>query len=90
MKIRASVLTLLSCCLVWAIAAVAQEQSGVPVAGKITLGVSVEETALVASGWRASKLLHAPVYNEKDQKIDDFIVSSDGTLSVARARMLTM
>ena len=48
--------------------------------------VSVEETALVATGWRASKLMHAAVYNEKDQKIgkiDDFIVSPDGTLSVA-------
>ncbi len=86
MKIRTSILVSLWCCLAWAIAAVAQDQSAVPVAGKAVLGVSVEETALVATGWRASKLMHAPVYNEKDQKIgkiDDFIVSPDGTLSVA-------
>jgi hypothetical protein len=47
------------------------------VAGKVTLGVTVAETELVASGWRASKLLSAEV------RIDDMIVSADGTLSVA-------
>ena len=86
MKIRTSILGALLCCLAWAIAAVAQEQGGVPVAGKVTLGVSVQETAVIATGWRASKLMHAAVYNEKDQKIgkiEDFIVSPDGTLSVA-------
>jgi sporulation protein YlmC with PRC-barrel domain len=86
MKIRTNILGALLCCLAWAIAAVAQEQGGVPVAGKVTLGVSVQETAVIATGWRASKLMHAAVYNEKDQKIgkiEDFIVSPDGTLSVA-------
>jgi len=85
MKIRTRVFWLLLGCLAWAVAAVAQEP-GEPVAGKITLGVSVEETAVIATGWRASKLLHAPVYNERNEKIgkmEDFIVSTDGTLSVA-------
>src|SRR5690349_16821769 len=39
-----------------------------PVAGKATLGVTVEETELVASGWRASKLLSAEVRNDRDEK----------------------
>ena len=57
-----------------------------PVAGKVTLGVAVAEEAIVATGWRASKLLKASVYNDQGQKIgtiDDFIVSPDGALSVA-------
>jgi hypothetical protein len=57
-----------------------------PVAGKVTLGVTVAETELVASGWRVSKLLSAEVRNDRDDKIgkiDDMIVTADGTLSVA-------
>ena len=57
-----------------------------PVAGKVTLGVAVAEEAIVATGWRASKLLHATVYNDQNQKIgkiDDFVVSPDGALTVA-------
>jgi sporulation protein YlmC with PRC-barrel domain len=57
-----------------------------PVAGKATLGVAVAEEAIIATGWRASKLLKAAVYNDQNQKIgtiDDFVVSPDGTLSVA-------
>jgi hypothetical protein len=57
-----------------------------PVAGKATLGVTVEETEIVATGWRASKLLSAEVRNDRDEKIgklDDMIVTADGTLSVA-------
>jgi len=57
-----------------------------PIAGKATLGVAVAEEAIIATGWRASKLLHADVYNDQNQKIgkiDDFIVSPDGALSVA-------
>lgn len=57
-----------------------------PVAGKITLGVTVAETELVATGWRISKLLSAEVRNDRDEKIgkiDDIIVTADGTLSVA-------
>ena len=86
MKIRTYVFAPLLCCLAWATAAVAQEDNTTPIAGHITLGVSMEETALVATGWRASKLIHAVVYNDKNEKIgriDDLIVSPDGTLSVA-------
>jgi hypothetical protein len=57
-----------------------------PLAGKATLGVTVAEIELVASGWRVSKLLRAEVQNDRDEKIgkiDDMIVSADGTLSVA-------
>lgn len=57
-----------------------------PIVGKATLGVSVTEAQLVATGWRASKMIHTDVYNEKDEKIgrvDDLIVSPDGTLSAA-------
>lgn len=57
-----------------------------PVAGKVTLGVAVAEEAILTTGWRASKLLHATVYNDQNQKIgkiDDFVVSPDGALTVA-------
>lgn len=57
-----------------------------PVAGTATLGVTIAETELVATGWRASKLLSAEVRNDRDEKIgklDDMIVAADGTLSVA-------
>jgi sporulation protein YlmC with PRC-barrel domain len=55
-------------------------------AGKVTLGVTVVETDLVATGWRASKLIGADVYNESSDKIgklEDLILSPDGKLSVA-------
>ncbi|MGZ5127250.1 MAG: PRC-barrel domain-containing protein [Burkholderiales bacterium] len=64
----------------------AQEQDEPPIAGKVTLGVVVEQAELIAIGWRASKLIHADVYNDCNEKIgriDDFIVSPDGALSVA-------
>ncbi|SAK49192.1 PRC-barrel domain-containing protein [Caballeronia fortuita] len=57
-----------------------------PIAGKATLGVTVTEEQVVATGWRASKMIHADVYNEKNEKIgrvDDLIVAPDGSLSVA-------
>jgi sporulation protein YlmC with PRC-barrel domain len=63
-----------------------QAQEKAPIAGVATLGVAVVETEAVATGWRASKLMHADVYNDSNQKIgkiDDFIVSPDGKLSVA-------
>lgn len=56
-----------------------------PIAGKATLGVTVTEEQVVATGWRASKMIHADVYNEKNEKIgrvDDLIVAPDGSLSV--------
>ncbi|MDM0077016.1 PRC-barrel domain-containing protein [Variovorax sp. J2P1-59] len=57
-----------------------------PVAAKATIGVTIAETQLVATGYRASKLLHQDVYNEKGEKIgkvDDLVVSTDGNLSTA-------
>ena len=59
---------------------------GVPVAGHALLGVTVAEERLVATGFRASKLLKQDVYNDKGEKIgtiDDFVVAPDGTLSIA-------
>ncbi len=57
-----------------------------PPVGIAPLGITITEEAIVATGWRASKLMHATVYNEQNQKIgkiDDFIVSPDGTMSAA-------
>jgi hypothetical protein len=57
-----------------------------PVAGKATLGVTVAETELIATGWRTSKLLGSDVMNgsnEKVGKVDDMLVTADGTLTVA-------
>ena len=57
-----------------------------PIAGSIHLGTSVEETRAVAVGYRASKLIGAKVYNDKNQnigKIGDLVVKPDGTLSLA-------
>jgi sporulation protein YlmC with PRC-barrel domain len=57
-----------------------------PIAGKVTLGVTVTEAQLVATGWRASKMINTDVYNEKNEKIgrvDDLIVAPDGSLSAA-------
>ncbi len=64
-------------------AATAQD---VPIAGKATLGVTVTEAQMVATGWRASKMIHTDVYNDKNEKIgrvDDLIVAPDGSLSAA-------
>jgi sporulation protein YlmC with PRC-barrel domain len=41
---------------------------------------------LVATGYRASKLLHQDVYNEMGEKVgkvDDLVISTDGNLSTA-------
>jgi sporulation protein YlmC with PRC-barrel domain len=57
-----------------------------PVAGKVPLGVTVEETDLILKGWRASKLVGAAVYNDEGRrigKIEDMIVSGDGKVSAA-------
>lgn len=57
-----------------------------PVAGVVPLGVTVAETQLIATGWRASKLIGAEVLNDAGDEvgeIDDFVVSPDGTLTIA-------
>jgi len=57
-----------------------------PPAGIVPLGITVEATAAVVDGWRASKLIGASVFNDENQrigKIEDMIVSPDGKLSVA-------
>ena len=57
-----------------------------PIVGKATLGVTVTEAQMVATGWRASKMIHIDVYNEKNERIgrvDDLIVAPDGSLSAA-------
>ena len=57
-----------------------------PVAGRLPLGVTVVEADLVATGWRASKLMRSEVFNDQNQKIgkvDDMVVAPDGSLSLA-------
>jgi sporulation protein YlmC with PRC-barrel domain len=57
-----------------------------PVAGTAVLGVAITESIAVAVGYRASKLIGATVYNDKNEKIGkvgDLIVKPDGTLSYA-------
>ena len=64
----------------------ASAAAAAPIAGRAILGVTIAETELIATGYRASKLIHQDVYNDKNEKIgkvDDLIVSTDGTLSVA-------
>jgi sporulation protein YlmC with PRC-barrel domain len=64
----------------------ASKDKDAPAAGIVPLGLTVEETAVVLKGWRASKLLHADVYNDENKKIgkiEDMIVSPDGKVSVA-------
>jgi sporulation protein YlmC with PRC-barrel domain len=64
----------------------AQAGNAAPVAGHAVLGVTVAEQRLIATGYRASKLLRQDVYNDKGEKIgkiDDLVVAPDGTLSIA-------
>lgn len=87
MRSKLAAFVLLSSVLGFPIAAnVRAENPTPPVAGRVPLGVTVAETELVATGWRVSKLMHADVRNDKGEKIgkvDDILVSSDGTLSTA-------
>ena len=63
-----------------------QQKEDAPVTAVVVLGITAAQTDAVAAGLRASKLLHADVYNDNNQKIGkigDLIIAPDGTLSVA-------
>lgn len=62
----------------------AASEPAAPVAAKAVIGVTVAETQLLATGYRATKLLKQDVFNDKGEKIgavDDLVLSTDGTLS---------
>jgi sporulation protein YlmC with PRC-barrel domain len=63
-----------------------QQQATPPVAGRTNLGTTVAQAELISTGWRMSKIMGADVRNEKGDKVgkvEDILVSSDGTLSTA-------
>ena len=67
------------------LAAVA-EGAGAPTVGRAILGVHVDVTAVEATGFRASQLIGAAVYNDKNKEIgsvNDLIVSGDGRVNIA-------
>ena len=54
--------------------------------GTSVLGTTAAEADLFVHGWRMSKLNKATVYNDSDEKvgkIEDFIVTRDGTITFA-------
>jgi sporulation protein YlmC with PRC-barrel domain len=58
--------------------------SSAPVAGGSLLGVSVSELNFVAVGYRASKILGAPVYNDSKKRVGtvkDFVVTPKAYVS---------
>ncbi len=60
------------------------ENPGDPVVGTVLTGVNAETVA--TTGYRATKLLGASIYNDKGEdigKLEDFIVGSDDSVSVA-------
>jgi hypothetical protein len=72
--------------LMGAATAAQNSENAPPVAGVTPLGVSVAQTAEITPGYRASKLVHADVYNDQNQKIGkigDLVIAPDGKLSVA-------
>jgi sporulation protein YlmC with PRC-barrel domain len=90
---RASRIVLPALCILAMAGAASSQQQGQqgqardePVAGTVPLGVAVAKAELVAKGWRARKLLNEPVYNDKNEKIgkiEDFVISPDGKVSLA-------
>ena len=55
-----------------------------PIVGGSTIGIEI--TKIMATGYRASKLIGSNVYNQKAEKIgnvDDIIISSDNSVSFA-------
>jgi sporulation protein YlmC with PRC-barrel domain len=62
----------------------AAAQSPPPVAGVAPLAVTVEQLHLVAVGYRASKIIGAAVYNERNEnvgKVVDFVVTPNEYVS---------
>ena len=93
---RASRIVLPALCILAMAGAASGQQQGqqgqqsqpreAPVAGTIPLGVTVAKAELVAKGWRATRLLGQPVYNDRNEKIgevEDFVISPDGKVSLA-------
>jgi hypothetical protein len=68
-KIPGKIVLFAICSLSFISSALPQQNDTTPVAGEVTLGVTVEQIGIVAMGWRASKLLHATVYNDSNEKI---------------------
>lgn len=59
---------------------------GAPTVGTSILGVRVDVAAVEATGFRASKLIGAAVYNDKNVEIgsvNDLIVAGNGRVSLA-------
>ena len=81
-KLKMAVIVLLSVSFGFVHSSVAQ-QTGAPVVGGAIMAVNVDVVA--TSGYRASKLLGKPVYNDQGQKIgtlDEIIIGSDQMVSV--------
>lgn len=57
-----------------------------PVTAGIPIGLTSAQTEIVASGVRASALLGAEVYNDRNEnigKVEDVVIATDGSLTVA-------
>lgn len=69
------------------LACIAQaEGNKAPTVGATVLGVEVNVAAVKAAGYRASKLIGAAVYNEKNKTVgtvNDLIVATDGRVNLA-------
>jgi ribosomal 30S subunit maturation factor RimM len=62
----------------------ASAQTAPPVAGVTPLAISIEQLHLVAVGYRATKIIGAAVYNEKNEnvgKVVDFVVTPNQYVS---------
>ena len=80
---RVTILAAVAGCVALTSTALAQTQ---PVVGSSILEVKVNVMEVVASGYRASKLIGSDIHNEKDEmigKVDDLIIAGDGKVSLA-------
>ncbi len=72
------------CAAVLLVGSVWAENSADPVVGTVLTGVNAETVA--TTGYRATKLLGSSIFNDKGEdigKLEDFIVGSDDSVSVA-------